>query len=134
MLLQLQRDHYLPNSTLGMLSVQGVLRAYTLERPVDRYPADFHCIPAGTYSITLYDSPHFKRVMPLLENVPGHSDIEIHWGNYPWDGKGCILVGFPRNVISGEVWNSKSTFDGLYPSIEEAFHNEGCQIEITDGE
>ncbi len=50
-------------------------------------------IPYGDYEVELYNSPRFKRVVPLLKNVPGFEMIEMHMGNSSTDSEGCILVG-----------------------------------------
>lgn len=50
-------------------------------------------IPYGKYECTLIQSPHFKRLVPILAGVPGFSSIEIHPGNTIDDTLGCILVG-----------------------------------------
>ena len=34
----------------------------------------------------------FKRLLPVLEQVPGRSGIRIHRGSRPEHSKGCILV------------------------------------------
>lgn len=133
MILNVQRDYYTHASTMGMLDVNGVLKAYTIERPHPDFEAEVHCIPEGTYDITLYPSPRFKREMPLLMNVPGHTGIEIHWGNWATNSEGCIIVGFPRHIEDQMVLNSVDTFNKLFPLIEEAIKNEGCQIVIKDG-
>ncbi len=129
--LELQRDHYSAIATTGMLSFDGVLRAYTLERPSLHYPMDFHCIPAGRYSISLYPSPHFKRIMPLLD-VPGHEGIEMHWGNYPRDSHGCILVGTTRG--QDVIFNTYEKFEEIFPIIESGVNSGSCFITVKDGE
>ena len=64
-------------------------------------------IPAGTYKVTLFDSPRFKRKVPLI-HVAGRTLIEIHPGNWETDSKGCILVGENRNGFAIE--HSRDTF------------------------
>ena len=49
-------------------------------------------IPDGTYRLGLTYSPKFKKVLPLLFNVPARSGIRIHFGSKPEHSKGCILV------------------------------------------
>lgn len=51
------------------------------------------CIPYGEYKVELTYSPKFKRVLPILQDVPEFSGIRIHRGNYIKDTLGCILVG-----------------------------------------
>ena len=51
-----------------------------------------YIIPDGTYPVSVTFSPHFKRMLPLIGNVPGRSGIRIHRGTKPEHSKGCILV------------------------------------------
>lgn len=64
-------------------------------------------IPEGTYKVTLYDSPHNKCKVPLLE-VPGRSFIEIHIANWETQLRGCIAVGENREGFAVE--HSRDTF------------------------
>ena len=51
-----------------------------------------YIIPDGTYPVSVTFSPHFKRMLPLIGNVPGRSGIRIHRGTKPEHSKGCVLV------------------------------------------
>ena len=51
-----------------------------------------YIIPAGTYQIAATWSPKFKRMLPLVLNVPGRSGIRVHRGTKPEHSRGCILV------------------------------------------
>ena len=51
-----------------------------------------YIIPVGTYPVSVTFSPRFKRMLPLIGNVPGRSGIRIHRGTNPEHSKGCILV------------------------------------------
>ena len=51
-----------------------------------------YIIPVGTYPVLVTFSPRFKRMLPLIRNVPGRSGIRIHRGTKPEHSKGCILV------------------------------------------
>ncbi len=51
-----------------------------------------HIIPVGTYPVSVTFSPRFKRMLPLVEQVPGRSGIRFHRGTKPEHSKGCILV------------------------------------------
>jgi len=113
----------------------------TLERPAARFGDLYPCIPAGEYRVVLYESPHFRRTMPLLEDVPDRSGIEIHWGNFVRDFEGCIGVGAWRGQMpdgSPTIWNSRATFDQLFAAIEPtiALAREGeadaCVITVRD--
>jgi uncharacterized protein DUF5675 len=128
----LNRDAFSEKSTQGVLTIpQPIisLTLQTLELPKkDGLPGS--CIPAGRYQVTLYDSPHFGRVMPLITGIPERSEIEIHPGNFPDNTRGCVLVGETRTVDAIE--NSVQAFDQLFPLIEAAVKGEGCWINITE--
>ena len=51
-----------------------------------------YIIPEGTYPVSVTFSPRFKRMLPLIGNVPGRSGIRIHRGTKPEHSKGCVLV------------------------------------------
>ena len=68
-------------------------------------------IPTGEYSVKMTLSPHFNRVLPLVENVKGFDGIRIHNGQNADHSLGCILVG--RNKIKGGLIDSRLTLDKL---------------------
>ena len=51
-----------------------------------------YIIPVGIYAISVTWSPRFKRMLPLVMQVPGRSGIRFHRGTRPEHNKGCILV------------------------------------------
>ena len=51
-----------------------------------------YIIPVGIYAISVTWSPRFKRMLPLVMQVPGRSGIRFHRGTKPEHSKGCILV------------------------------------------
>ena len=51
-----------------------------------------YIIPVGIYAISVTWSPRFKRMLPLVMQVPGRSGIRVHRGTKPEHSKGCILV------------------------------------------
>ena len=51
-----------------------------------------HLIPALIYRIAVTQSPKFRRLLPILQQVPGRSGIRIHRGTKPEHSQGCILV------------------------------------------
>ena len=53
--------------------------------------ADF-LIPEGTYPLSLTWSPRFKKLMPLIDEVPDREGIRIHMGTRPEHSQGCVLV------------------------------------------
>lgn len=108
MKLKLVRLDMTDQGLFGHLEAPG-FECVTLERH------DIH-IPTGTYKITLYDSPTFKRTVLLLHDVPGRSDIEIHAGNWEHNSKGCVLVGEKR--VGFSIENSRVTLDKLISLVK----------------
>jgi hypothetical protein len=128
--LLLQRDSYTTLSTQGKLSKEGVFLAETLELPKkDGLPGS--AIPAGRYRVTVAFSPHFQRRMPLLVGIPNRSEIEMHWGDYVEDTRGCILMGLTRGVNS--IYRTRDAFAIVFPLIDESDQKEGCWITVQDG-
>lgn len=114
MKLKLDRIYKAPTYTIGKLYIDGKLFCDTLEdvvRPDGVKVYGETAIPAGTYKVILNMSNRFKRIMPLLLNVPMFEGIRIHEGNSSADSSGCILVG--KNTAKGKVTDSKKTFAEL---------------------
>lgn len=89
-------------------------------------------IPAGRYQIVLTYSERFKRVLPLLLDVPNYTGIRIHPGNRDIDTDGCLLPG-EWDGIAESVYNSRKIFDVLFYRISGAVsREEEIWIEITN--
>ena len=55
-------------------------------------------IPTGTYSLEWHESPHLgNATVPMLVDVPGRTEILLHWGNVESCSEGCILCGTTRD-------------------------------------
>lgn len=119
MKLELKRLYFKETYTIGKLYLNGVWQCDTLEdkhRPDGEKVYGETCIPEGTYKVIITMSNRFKKLMPLLLDVPGFEGIRIHSGNTSVDTSGCILVGL--NKIKGMVVNSRLMFDNLMGKIE----------------
>jgi hypothetical protein len=105
--------------TIGELYVDGEFVCYTLEDAVrdHKIPGET-AIPAGRYQVILTWSPRFRRILPLLMDVPGFEGIRIHPGNTAADTEGCILVGKVRGAAA--VFQSRDAFDALFLKLEAA--------------
>jgi hypothetical protein len=129
MILRLQRQTPTPDGMLGSLAVNGSPFCYTLERGTVGAAA----IPAGTYTVAMYASPKFGRMMPLLQNVPKRTLIEIHPGNTEMDSEGCIEVGYSENAAIEEITSSREASDDLNRVIAKAARcSDPVSIEILD--
>ena len=83
--------------------------------------ADF-IIPAGTYPLNRTWSPKFKKLLPLIEEVPEREGIRIHTGTKPEHSTGCVLV----------TPMAAANLDIMFNYIEKNTEDENVQIEITD--
>lgn len=139
--LKLTRETYSPKSTIGALRINGTFFCYTLEDVCRDHNRDGDlndqgeakvygetCIPAGRYQVIINMSNRFKKMMPLLLNVPGFEGIRIHNGNIPKHTHGCPLVGSTKAVDF--VGNSVDTFDKLMLRLKMGV-KPGEQIWIT---
>jgi hypothetical protein len=119
MKLTLIRDQSTDRSTAGVLSVNGEFECYTLEDVVRECKIHGEtAIPAGEYEVALTMSPRFKRILPLLLNVPNFDGIRIHPGNTDKDTEGCILVG--ESKTRDFIGSSRIAFMRLFNKLADA--------------
>ncbi len=127
-LARIQRD---ADVTIGRLTVNKV-ELWVCEDAVR--PVKIHgrtAIPAGRYEVRITYSPRFKRMLPLLLNVPGFEGVRIHPGNGPNDTEGCLLPGLDRRPQG--VGRSRDAFNILYQMIRAAEdRGEPVLLEITE--
>jgi hypothetical protein len=121
MLITVARTFFTDRSTCGELYLDQPLTVplfcYSLEPPKQPDDRGIKCIPQGTYKVIIAPSERFQRDMPRLLGVPGwpNDDVLIHYGNYPDDTEGCILVGLTHEPDF--IGASRSAFDLLYQRI-----------------
>ena len=114
--------------TIGQLFVNGEYFCDTLEDEIRQVKVMHEtAIPAGTYKVTLERSPRFKRILPLLHNVPGFTGILIHSGNTDKHTSGCILVG---KSTGNTLVNSLATLEKLMTILQKP-KNLICTIKIS---
>lgn len=127
--------------TIGRLYVNGTYLCDTLEDKDRGLTKDMSvseiqkkkvygetAIPIGKYQVIMSYSNKFKKVLPLILNVPGYSGIRFHSGNTANDSLGCILVG--QNKVVGKVINSRDTMNKLQKILTEACKKEKIYITI----
>ena len=85
MYIRLIRNKPQGNAITGRLVIDGRWFCYTLERVG-------YQIPALCYHVAVTMSPKFKRLLPIVQNVPQRSGIRFHRGTKPEHSTGCILV------------------------------------------
>lgn len=127
------------NSTLSTISVNGVRLGYVLE-DVDRelkqdmllsdiLKTKIHgrtAIPEGRYQVIITYSNRFKKLLPILINVPGFAGIRIHPGNTHQDTDGCLLPGTTKNKVGNEyqVFNSRVLHNEILLKIQKALEEQ----------
>ena len=92
---------------IGDLYIEDEFFCFTLEdelrfRDIKVYGQT--CIAAGKYKVDLTMSNRFKRVMPILRDVPMFEGIRMHGGNTSKDTLGCPLVAF--NTDFKKIWGT----------------------------
>jgi hypothetical protein len=119
MKIEVKRLHRTENSTIGELLIDGVWECYTLEdKERDVKIKSETAIPRGTYKVIINQSNRFKRLLPLLLNVPNFEGVRIHSGNTNHNTEGCILVGRTRS--KDFIGQSRKAFDSLFAKMQKA--------------
>lgn len=115
--------------TIGKLYIDGVYYCDVLEDAVRPVKIKHEtAIPTGTYQVVITLSARFKKLMPLLLNVPQFEGIRIHSGNTKEDTSGCLLVG--ENKEKGKVVNSRITFVKLFALIQDSLRTGDVWITV----
>ena len=85
MYIRLIRNEAKGNAITGRLIINGRWFCNTLERVG-------YQIPALCYHVAVTMSPKFRRLLPIVQNVPGRSGIRFHAGKVPKHSTGCVLL------------------------------------------
>lgn len=133
------------NSTVSTLKVDGQAHQFCLEDKDRGISSDMDlvrikamkiyaktAIPKGRYRILITHSTRFKRMLPVLINVPGYSGIRIHPGNRHHNTEGCLLPGktYFREKEDYAVGISRTACDELQNKIAAAIKR-GEEVWIT---
>jgi hypothetical protein len=119
MVIKIKRLHKTDSSTIGELTIDGKFECYTLEdKERDVKIKCETAIPKGTYKVIINQSNRFKKLLPLLLNVPNFEGVRIHPGNTNHDTEGCILVGRTRS--KDFIGQSRKAFATLFAKMKEA--------------
>ena len=91
MYIRLIRNEAKGNAITGRLVIDGKWFCNTLERKGVE-------IPALCYHVAVTMSPKFKRLLPIVQNVPSRSGIRFHRGTRPEHSTGCILLSKEKEI------------------------------------
>ena len=107
-----------------LIDEQGNILAHTLEHAYpDSNGSYAPKIPDGTYICRR--GPHRLEGMTAdfetfeVLNVPNHSDILFHWGNWNKDSAGCILLGdaVAQSSQGQMIVDSKKTWEAFMATL-----------------
>ena len=96
MLIRLIRNQPQGSAITGRLVINGRWFCNTLERVG-------YQIPALCYHLAVTQSPKFRRLLPIVQNVPQRSGIRFHRGTKPEHSTGCVLVVGDNNNNSNNI-------------------------------
>lgn len=117
MIIKIKRIYRSENSTIGEMTVDGKWECYTLEDKEREIKIKSEtAIPKGTYKVIINQSNRFKKLLPLLLNVPNFEGVRIHPGNSNHDTEGCILVGRTRS--KDFIGQSRKAFESLFAKMK----------------
>ena len=85
MYIKLIRNEPQGSAITGRLVINGRWFCNTLERVG-------YQIPPLCYHLAVTMSPKFRRLLPIVQNVPGRSGIRFHVGKVPKHSTGCVLL------------------------------------------
>lgn len=122
MKIKLQRLPSTADGTFGVILIAKEPVFVTLE-PIEPV------IPPGIYTCKRRWSPKFKLNVFELQNVLGHTDIEIHIGNTINDTIGCILIGLIMDLETHRVSRSAIAFG----KFMNTFPEQTFELEIVGG-
>lgn len=106
----LTRLEYRADGVFSRLDLEdGTPFCVGLEHSYDLVPK----VSVGTYTCRRRASPRFGYDVFEITNVPGHTFIEIHIGNFNEDSEGCVLIGEEIYLARTcqMITNSRETFD-----------------------
>ena len=123
------------NSTLSSVVVDGKAHQFILEDRDRGLKSEMDlefikaekvygktAIPSGRYQVDITHSNRFKRLLPILIDVPGFAGIRIHPGNKHIDTDGCLLPGKVnwKEDQDYAVGSSRTAFEELQMKIDAA--------------
>ena len=139
--LELTRSAKTSKSTIGELTINGVFECFILEdkdrgmrqgMTISELMAlkvkTKTAIPTGRYEIVVSFSDRFKKMLPLLLDVPAYEGIRIHSGNTDEDTEGCLLPGKTKSADA--VGSSRIAFTALFDKIKDALQREKIFINV----
>lgn len=138
-------------ASLGALFLDNEWTCDTLEdtfRPIKKMHETR--IPAGRYRLELKPVGHSRfdesaramlgdghKGMIRFVDVPGFSEILLHWGNFHTNTSGCVLVGIGTGLDDKGnfmIKRSRDAYKLVYPKIASAIEAGEVWCDVIDGD
>jgi hypothetical protein len=134
MQLKLIRLDETDQGTPGLLTVDGRLLCYTLERKWADNAKGVSCIPIGNYKLERGHSPRFNRELYEVMGVPNRDRILFHSLNLAIESNGCIGVGLNFGTYRGQfaVLKSKAAELILHDVLDSETSNTLTIVNISE--
>lgn len=102
-ILEIRRYPEYFGTTPGEFVFMDKIVGYSIELPWRDNAKGRSCIPAGEYGLIVNQSARFKKLLPLVQDVPGRSGIRIHGANKVTELEGCIAPAMSIVVARRQV-------------------------------
>lgn len=86
-------------------------------------------IPVGRYEVVVSYSNRFKKMLPLLLDVPNFEGVRIHSGNSEADSSGCPLIGLQRSFDT--ITHSRAAMSKFMPLLMAALKKEKVFVVLS---
>lgn len=129
MYIQLFRNQPNGSAITGRLVINGRWFCNTLERKG-------YEILALCYHVQVTMSPKFKRLLPIVQNVPQRSGIRFHRGSKPTHSTGCILIPADKELELTNLLKQTQTHEEIILEVTdfrpgtELGYNTPCPSEL----
>ena len=120
MYIRLIRNKPHGSAITGRLVIDGRWFCDTLER------VGYQILPL-CYPVKVTRSPKFKRLLPLVSNVPQRSGIRFHRGSKPEHSTGCILLVADNPCRSRELIRAEVVENKVVDVVDSNFPAVGCR-------
>ena len=126
MIATLIRQEHTDQGTLGIFTINNK-SYFSLELPDHGNKPNISCIPIGEYDVSLRYSPHFKKNLYCLQNVPNRNFILIHGANFAGDEamgyqthlQGCIALGYSKGKAQNKYKQMQRCIFSSQPALSE---------------
>ena len=132
MYIRLIRNKPHGSAITGRLVIDGRWFCDTLER------VGYQILPL-CYPVKVTRSPKFKRLLPLVSNVPQRSGIRFHRGTRPEHSTGCILLSKDKEIeLTQLILQAQNSHEEIILEVTdfrpgtESGYNTPCPVELQN--